>query len=75
MNVNRILRCDALILSFSEPGNLVLDIYAGSGTTCKMALLTGRRYLGFEPWAFAHAIAERRMADAHRKLIEVREHI
>lgn len=58
-----------LILSFSNPGDLVLDICAGAGTTCKMALLTGRRYLGFEPWDYAHSLAQRRMADAHRKLI------
>lgn len=59
-----------LILSFSEPGDLVLDICAGAGTTCKMALLTGRRYLGFEPWDFAYGLAQRRMADAHRKLVQ-----
>jgi site-specific DNA-methyltransferase (adenine-specific) len=59
-----------LILSFSNPGDLVLDICAGAGTTCKMALLTGRRYLGFEPWDFAYGLAQRRMADAHRKLVE-----
>lgn len=59
-----------LILSFSDPGDLVLDICAGAGTTCKMALLSGRRYLGFEPWDFAHGLAQRRMADAYRKLVE-----
>jgi site-specific DNA-methyltransferase (adenine-specific) len=59
-----------LILSFSAPGGLVLDICAGAGTTCKMALLTGRRYLGFEPWDFAYDLAQRRMDDAHRKLVQ-----
>jgi DNA modification methylase len=37
-----------LIISFSRPGDLVFDPMCGSGTTCKMALLNGRRYLGFE---------------------------
>lgn len=59
-----------LILTYSKPGDLVLDICAGAATTCKMALLTGRRYLGFEPWDFAYGLAQRRMADAHRKLVQ-----
>lgn len=58
-----------LILSYSDPGDLVLDICAGAGTTCKMALLTGRRHLGFEPWGVAYDLAERRMTDAHRTLV------
>lgn len=36
------------ILSWSRPGELVLDPFLGSGTTAKMALLNDRRYLGFE---------------------------
>ena len=58
-----------LILSYSEAGDLVLDPMAGAATTCKMALLTHRRYLGFEPWDEAHGIACRRMQDAHAALI------
>jgi site-specific DNA-methyltransferase (adenine-specific) len=38
----------ALIRSFSLPGELVLDPFAGSGSSCAAALLTGRRYLGIE---------------------------
>ena len=37
-----------LILSFSRPGDLVFDPMAGAGTTCKMALLNHRQYLGCE---------------------------
>lgn len=37
-----------LIISFSRPGELVFDPMAGSGTTCKMALLNHRSYLGME---------------------------
>lgn len=37
-----------LITVWSQPGDLVLDPMAGSGTTCKMARLEGRRYVGFE---------------------------
>ncbi len=54
-----------LIRSYSEPRDLVLDPMAGAGTTPKMALLTHHRYLGFEPWDEAFAIAQRRMQDAH----------
>lgn len=36
------------ILSWSNEGDIVLDIFAGSGTTLKMAKLNNRKYLGFE---------------------------
>lgn len=53
------------IQSWSKPGDLVFDPMAGAGTTCKMALLNHRRYLGFEINPHYHALAERRMRDAH----------
>lgn len=34
------------ILSWSNPGDLVFDPMSGSGTTCKMAFLNNRNYLG-----------------------------
>lgn len=37
-----------LIRSFSLPGECVLDPFAGSGSTCAAALLTGRKYIGVE---------------------------
>jgi DNA modification methylase len=37
-----------LIRSFTLPGELVLDPFAGSGSTCAAAMLTGRKYLGIE---------------------------
>lgn len=37
-----------LILASSEPGDLVFDPFAGSGTTCVVAKKLGRRYLGIE---------------------------
>ncbi len=36
------------IISWSNPGDLVFDPFAGSGTTLKMAMQCNRYYLGFE---------------------------
>ena len=36
------------ILSWSNPGDVVLDCMSGSGTSCKMAKLNNRIYIGFD---------------------------
>lgn len=36
------------ILSWSNPGDLILDPMCGSGTTCKMAKLNNRHFIGIE---------------------------
>ena len=36
------------ILSWTNPGDVVLDPMCGSGTTCKMAKAHGRRYIGID---------------------------
>jgi len=36
------------IISWSNPGDVVLDPFMGSGTVAKMARLAGRDYIGFE---------------------------
>ncbi len=53
-----------LILSWSRPGELVFDPMAGAATTCKMALLHNRRYLGIEIHEPYFQTAERRLRDA-----------
>lgn len=50
------------ILSWSNPGDLVLDPFTGSGTTCKAAKELGRNFLGFEINPGYCKIAERRIA-------------
>ena len=37
-----------LILTYTNPGDVVLDTCMGSGTTAVAALETGRRFVGFE---------------------------
>lgn len=36
------------IISWSNKNDIILDPFMGSGTTAKMALLTGRNFIGFE---------------------------
>lgn len=36
------------ILTWSKPGDLILDPFMGSGTTAKAAVLTDRLYIGYE---------------------------
>ena len=52
------------ILSWSNPGDLVLDPMCGSGTTGKMALLHGRRFIGIDISAEYIDIARQRLQDA-----------
>ena len=49
------------ILSWSNPGDVVLDIFAGSGTTLKMAMLNERNYIGFDLSEDYVNIAQRRL--------------
>jgi len=49
------------IVSWSNPGDLILDPFMGSGTTAKMARLTGRDYIGFEISKEYCDIAEERL--------------
>jgi site-specific DNA-methyltransferase (adenine-specific) len=51
-----------LIEAFSTPGQVVLDPFAGSGSTCLAAHRTGRDYIGIELDGEYHAIASQRLA-------------
>ena len=50
-----------LVADFTDPDDLVLDPFAGSGTTAIAALMLGRRFVGWERDANYHAIATRRI--------------
>lgn len=52
------------ILSWSNLGDVVLDPMMGSGTTGKMAVKTGRSFIGIEIDPDYYAIAQRRIAEA-----------
>ena len=56
---------DDLIISWSRPGDVILDPFGGAGTTAKMALLNHRSYLSIEAHRPYHELAMRRLADAH----------
>ena len=50
------------IISWSNKGDIVLDPFVGSGTTCKMAILNGRNYLGIDISEEYCEIARKRIA-------------
>jgi site-specific DNA-methyltransferase (adenine-specific) len=51
---------ERIILAASNPGDLVLDPFAGSGTTLEVAKRLGRRYLGIElSQAYANLASKR----------------
>jgi site-specific DNA-methyltransferase (adenine-specific) len=50
-----------LVADFTDPDDLILDPFAGSGTTAIAALMLGRRFVGWERDDNYHAIATRRI--------------
>lgn len=56
-----------LVSLFSEPSELVLDPFAGSGTTGVACKMLGRRFIGWELNPTYHAIATRRIAGDEAK--------
>ena len=52
-----------LIATFCPPGGVVLDPFAGSGSTLAAAKQLGRRFMGFEIDAQHHRTATARLAE------------
>jgi len=53
------------IISWSNPGDIVLDPFIGSGTTAKMAKETGRHWIGIDISDEYCELAKRRVAGAN----------
>jgi DNA modification methylase len=53
-----------LIEKLTQPGDTVVDLFMGSGTTGVACVQTGRRFIGIEVDPTYYAIAERRIAEA-----------
>lgn len=56
-----------LILAYSEWGDIVLDPFAGSGTTLEQAYLNQRDYLGMEKTELYHEMCRRRVCEAEEE--------
>lgn len=57
-----------VVASSSEPNDLVLDPFMGSGTTAAVAKKLGRHFIGYEKEAGYVAIANRRVASISRPM-------
>ena len=61
------------ILSWSNEGDIVLDPMCGSGTSCKMAALNNRKYVGIDISEEYISIAERRIQNIQPRLVGMLE--
>ncbi len=59
---------EALVRDFTDPGDLILDPFAGSGTTGVACRRLGRRFLGWERDPKFHAAAMKRIGAAREQL-------
>jgi site-specific DNA-methyltransferase (adenine-specific) len=57
-----------IIRAFSLPGDVVLDAFCGSASTCAAALLTGRKYIGIELDPEYFQAARERMMRVHERI-------
>ena len=62
-----------LIENSSDPGDIVLDPFLGSGTTCVAAVNTNRHYIGFELDEKYFDIACQRLDEAEERMMYLEE--
>lgn len=56
-----------ILEDFTDPGDLILDSHAGSGTTGAACIELGRRFVGFELDPKHHATASKRLGEASKQ--------
>ncbi len=56
------------IITWSDEGDIVLDPMSGSGTTCKMAMVNNRQYIGIDISEEYCEIARKRIAEHSQQL-------
>lgn len=59
---------EKLVRLFTDPGDTILDPFAGSGTTGVAAIRLGRKFIGWEKDPKYHAIAMKRLRAAREQL-------
>jgi site-specific DNA-methyltransferase (adenine-specific) len=59
----------ALTLDFTDPGETILDPFAGSGTTGVAAIRNGRRFIGWEKDPRYHEIARKRLEGTREQMV------
>ena len=59
---------EELVRLFTDPGELILDPFAGSGTTGVAAVRHGRRFIGWELDAKYYEVARRRIGETREQL-------
>ncbi len=59
----------ALISDFTDPGDLVIDPFAGSGTTGVACIRLGRRFIGWERDHKHYAAAVKRLEGTREQLL------
>lgn len=58
---------EALVRDFTDPGETVLDPFAGSGTTGAACIRNGRSFIGWEKDAKYHALASKRLDETREQ--------
>ncbi len=59
---------ERVIIASSKPGDIVLDCFAGSGTTCAVAEKRGRRWIAIDSGKLAIYTIQRRMLNLRHKV-------